>query len=305
MPMNKKKDVPLWAAVLGSKNYPLFIKEVDCFFKVLGKPYIIDDDMVAIDWDGKGRMGEFGLENLARKCSEKNPKDYITVMVNHFGPLLDGATRMAQMQEDMDDFEKAKQYLCVRLYSRSYVKDEGLVCRKFAGELYETLVFDFPAVAQPILKQDAEKWNKSLAELFKIGLKNTHHKYSPIIKDIPVVDDFFYAVTVKRNLSAPNILLELKEYPELIGTSGSIIAAPTKNLLMIYPVVDGKKTVDMTYAFVESLTTLYGDGQDALTKELYWYYDGRFEVIKYRLTEKDIGVMLPEKLAILLGNELV
>ena len=295
----KKIKVSEWASVMNKKEYPLFMQAVEDYFRQKGEPYIIADGIVKLEENDF----EFGLNNLMQMCAKSRPEDYDGIISFHFGQLIESKKFETQFKEISGDFEKVKQYLAVRLYDKEYIECIGediFVRRHFAGELYAALVWDFPAAIQNVLKDDIEKWGKTEDELFVIGMENVRNNYEMKTEEVDIDEDFIYGINYEH-FFVPNILFDLDKHPEFIGKGGTIVAVPTRNMAMIYPIRD-MKVVNALNKFFWNVPNFYSEGPGSLTKEIYWYHNGQFEVLEFEIEKENVKFTPSQAFMDLLNN---
>lgn len=272
-----KKTVPEWANVLDKKEYAAFNKALEHYFASKGEPYAIGDGIVKLkdSW-------EFGLSNLVQTCARGNIGDYPAIIAHHFGLMLEGKAFEEEFSKNAANFDYVKQYLAVRLYDEDYLSAMGgdtFVRRHFAGELYAALVWDFPTVLQNVKQSEIDAWGLPLDTLFEIGLDNVRQNYEIEAGLVDIGDDKLHIFTAEH-FFVPNMLFDLAQKQDVIGRGGAIIAAPTRSLVMAYPIEDMKVVNALTSFFVNA-PKFYNQGPGSLTTEVYWYHDGEFEPLNY------------------------
>ena len=276
----KRVDVPEWAEPLGPKGYSAFISAVDGYFRGRGEPYVIKDGFVRRESDGQ----EFGFGNLVQVCAQIRPGDYAQCIYNQFSTMDEDK----KFRENLNasDFSQVEQYIAVRLYPSEYAKfmntgNTAAALRPFAGDVFATLVYDFPHTVSNISKIDMEQWGKTPDELFTIGLENVRRNYDLTPEIVNVEGNDFFAIN-SEHFFAPNILFELDRHPELVGRYGSIVAIPRRNTVMIFP-IQGRAValVNLTTLFFAMVPAMYQAGPGPLTPEVFWYHDGQYETLNY------------------------
>ena len=275
---NRKNDsVPEWASALKKKDYPLFLQAIEDYFASRGESYEIGDGVVRIE----GKDQQLGLTNLVQMCAQIGPKDYPTVVAGHFDSIFESWAFMEAFDKTVGDFEKTKGYIGVRLYDSDYVATlgEGIVSRPFAGSLVATLVYDFPQAIITVPRGDTEKWGQAENDLFSLGKENIHNAYNLEVEEVNMGDDAIYVVGSDHPF-ASNALLEIEEHGEWVGKGGAIVAAPTQQGTMIYPVRD-LRVMNALQAFFRMVPDIYAACPGSLTPEVFWYHNGEYEPLSY------------------------
>ena len=301
----RKNNVPKWASFLGlgRKTYPLFMAEVEAYFKLAGRPYTIDGDLVRVDNDGDN--WQFGLSNLAQLCARADTQDYAAIIKEHFDLVEESLAAEERFEKIASDFEQVKEYIGVRLYDEAYTTamgEDSFIRRHFAGEIYEALVYDHTESIAAVPKEHVAKWGKAADELFAVGIENIRRKYPLEPKKINAGENEIFVVETEHFFAA-NILIELDRHRELIGKGGAIVAVPTRHFAMIYPIED-IGVVPVMNMYFTTVTQIYADGPGSLTCEVYWYRNGHFEPLNYELSGKKIKFTPTEAFVALLNDEL-
>jgi len=187
----KRILVPEWANVLGQKEYPLFMSAVENYFINMGEPFKIGDGIVSL---GENNW-EFGLSNLVQMCARIKPNDYLELIEHHFGLMIESKAFKEKLA--VDDFDKMKQYIGVRLYDEeylSYICKELVIRRPLVGEISTVLVYDFPQAIENIPQCDMDKWCKTEEELFTIGIENIQQNYQLKTQEVDIGEDTVFII---------------------------------------------------------------------------------------------------------------
>jgi hypothetical protein len=125
----------------------------------------------------------------------------------------------------------------------------------------------------------AVEWGIPDEELFKIALRNLETKFTlsaPMTTELK--NGTFHMFSAEHFFAASHVLL-LDKHPEVIGPFGSMVAIPTRHLLLACPV----NTFDIVQDIGALLNVSYraeADGPGSITNQLYFYRDGRFARLK-------------------------
>lgn len=295
--------VPEWASFFDSKEYVLFIEEVENYFKNLNIQYELSDGQV-IAGENKFGFNHLGLLNLAQVCKQEELKYYKEIISRHFNTLIKANQFDKEFEKIANNFEEVKKYVGVRLYDNEYlaaIGKENTIGKDFAGDIYETLIFDFPDSIINIKPEQATAWNKTVEELFEVGIENIKHNY-PLTVTKEDFGEFSVWFVDTEHFFAPNIVFDLENRKELIGSKGSLIGLPHRHVAIIYPI----ENLEVVKAINGLIPTIYGmnqEGPGSLSNNLFWYKDKVFTELPYKVEDNKLQFFPPDNFLELL-NEL-
>jgi hypothetical protein len=302
----KKGSIPPWASFFSETEYAAFLSAIDSFFQnTLHLPYTIQDGAV-IPAENEYNLNCLGLTNLARICKQNEPVDYPEIVASHFNGMIEAEKFQKEFDKTVTDYDRVKQYIAVRLYDEGYfssIGKEAYMSREFAGELVAVLVFDLPHTVCNIKPEQAAPWGKTEDELFEAGLDNVRRNYEIKAEaaEFGADGDFIYACEA-AHFFATNVLFDLDKHARLVGKGGALVAAPNRHITLVYPICDMKKVVGMINNLCVAVPGIYDNNPGALTKEIYWYKDGRFLPLPYKFDNKRISFYPPEEFVELLNG---
>ena len=303
----KKKEsdepVPEWAYFFSASEYNTFVQELENYFMHLNIPFELGNGVANVDENVFG-FGVLGLTNVAQMCKQENPKQYKTTIASHFDALI----RSRQFEETFnaiaDTFEEIRKYIGVRLYDHSYVDKIGkdrVFGKDVAGDIYAMIVFDLPDSIVNIKPAQVTAWGKTVDELFDIGLENIRNTYPIAVSSIEF-GGFNCWIGQGDHFFTPNIILDLENRKELIGSKGALIGIPHRHVALIYPI----ETIEVITAINGLIPVIYGmneEGPGSLSNQLFWYKDGVFTQLPYSIQEGEMKFTPPANFVALL-NEL-
>lgn len=299
---SKKEIVPEWASFFTGNQYTAFMAALDsCLQKMLNVAYEIEDGIVVLE-ENEYMQGNLGLYNLAQICRQNELADYPQIIAGYLNMAIEVNKFENEFKKIEKDFDQIRQYIAVHLYDSEYIDyvgKENFISRRFTGELFAALVFDLPNTLKIIKPELIELWNKTADELFEIGLGNVRRNYETSVEatEFGPEKDILY-VCKAEHFFATNVLFELEKHNGLIGKGGSLVAAPNRNIALIYPINDLRVSV-MVNNLCFAVPRLFNN-PGSLTKEIYWYKDGKFISLPYNLDKKKIN--LPEEFIGLLNS---
>jgi len=291
---NKFGAVPEWASYFNKKDYAVFIRTIKQYFKSRKIDYELGDGVVKLRGTENG-AGTLGLSNLGQHCAQLDASEYPDVIAAHF----DASFRARRFSEAFNkiegSFEDVKQYIGVRLYDEQYVAHlgkENTLGIDFPGELYAMIVFDFPDNVVNIRPEQAGKWAVPTDELFAVGLANTKSRYAVDISR-QSFGEFSIWFAQADHFFASNIVFDLENRPEVIGSKGSLIGLPHRHAVIIYP-IENLATLNALNALIPTIYRMHQDGPGSLSEKLFWYNDGIFTPLPYSIESGAIQFFPPE-----------
>src|SRR5690606_37707118 len=100
----------------------------------------------------------------------------------------------------------------------------------------------------------------------------------------------------------PNIVFDIENRKELIGSKGSLVGLPHRHSAIIYPI----ENLEVVKAINGLIPTIYGmnqEGPGSLSNNLFWYKDKTFTQLPYKIDEGKLQFFPPNNFVELL-NEL-
>lgn len=300
---NKSNEKPDWASIFDNKEYLVFRAELHSYFTKLNVEYKIGDGVIEIEENIFGG-GTLGLTNLIQFCKQEKAIHYSEFISNHFNSLMSAEKFDDEFSKIVIDFEKVKKYIAVKLYDEEYVSNvgqESTIVENLAGDIYSMLVFDLPEIVTNVNPDQTSGWNKTKEELFAIGIKNIKEKY-PLLISKEKFGEFNVWFIQGEHFFTANIVFELKDRIELIGSKGSLIALPHRHTAIIYP-IENLETVKAINGIIPAIYGMNLEGPGSLSSKLFWYKDGHYTELPYKLESGKLQFFPPDNFVELL-NEL-
>jgi hypothetical protein len=298
-----KTNVPEWASFFDEKEYSLFINEIDNYFKNLNIQFEIGDGQIHVNENEFG-FSNLGLMNVAQVCKQEDKKYYKEIIGEHFNSMIRANKFDKEFEIIADNFEEVKKYIGVRLYDNDYVAHIGkelTIGKDFAGDIYSMIVFDFPDSVLSINPERTTAWNKTTDELFEVGISNIKSKY-PLTITKESFGEFSIWFVQGEHFFTPNIVFDIENRQELIGSKGSLVGLPHRHSAIIYPI----ENLEVVKAINGLIPTIYGmnqEGPGSLSNNLFWYKDKTFTQLPYKIEEGKLQFYPPDNFVELL-NEL-
>ncbi|GAO43840.1 hypothetical protein [Flavihumibacter petaseus] len=292
----RKKEsipVPAWAGFFNGKEYQHFLDEIDRYFK--GFQYIInaEEGVLTSDREIFG-YSHLGLVNVAQLCKQEGRKQYHEVIRQHFEKMKEGATMNDEIDNLLSSMETARNFLGVRLYPQDYFSAVGLdniVYQPFSGELLACLVFDTPHVVSSVKPDQVEPWNQPADVLFSIGKNNIRANYTTEISKVSLEGfDIWFAQGDHHFVT--NIVFDLETRQDLLGQHGALVALPHRHAAIIYP-INNLQVADAMNKLIPITHGMNQEGPGSVSPEIFWYCDGVFTPVPYKLESKNLRIFPP------------
>lgn len=301
----KKSDepnVPKWASFFHYKEYSIFIKEIEIYFKNLNIQFEIGEGQIEVDENEFG-FNNLGLVNVAQICKQEDKKHYKEIISEHFNSMIRANKFEKEFSKIADNFEEVKKYIGVRLYDQEYVAyvgKENTIGKDLTSDIYSMIVFDFPDSVLSIKPEEIKPWNKTIDELFDIGVANIKKKY-PLSITKESFEEFSIWFAQGDHFFTPNIVFEMENRQELIGSKGSLIGLPHRHSVIIYPI----ENLEVIKAINGIIPTIYGmnqEGPGSLSNNLFWYKDKKFTQLPYKFEDGKLQFIPPDNFLELLNQ---
>ena len=300
---NIKSEIPNWASFFSISEYSNFIYEIESYFKIINIPIKIFDGIIILDENEFG-FSNLGLSNVAQNCKQVKTNNYKEIIKEHFNSLLESNKFDLEFNKISNNFEEVKKYIGVRLYNKEYIDYVGkefTIVKKFEGDIYSMIVFDFPHSITNIIPKQIENWGKTVDELFEIGIHNIKNKYPHIItKESFKVFDIWFVNS--NHFFTPNIVYELENRKELIGTYGLLIGVPHRHTAIIYP-IESVEVIKAINGIFPSVFNMNVEGPGSISNKVFWYKNTVFTEIPYNMKDGKLELFPPDNFLKLL-NEL-
>ncbi len=252
-----------------------------------------------------GKETSFGLVNLAQNCKLVKQAEWPAVIKDHFDALEKSNADEADIQKNITDFSKIKDLLAIQLYPDDYLNAAGdlkkeVITRSSIPTVNSTLVLDLPSSIRPLKNSEVKAWNKSEDEVFALALNNTFNKIKPEIIEQEMPGGKMTFITSDNFLTAV-LVLNLKKFNRCMGAHGSLVAIPTRGVIMCYPIND-LNVVKAISSFAPFVTKLHSEGPGSLSSKLYWYQGDTFTDLPYKIEDGKLNFAPPQNFVDMLNT---
>lgn len=299
---NNKPDLPQWASFFNNSEYSIFIYEIENYFKKKDIQIEISEGIINTKENEFG-LSNLGLTNVAQICKQDETKNYKEIIEDHFNLLIQSNKFESEFDKIVDNFEEVKKYIGVRLYHEEYldyVGKEFVIVKRFEGDIYSMIVFDFPHSISSIKQEQTKKWGKSVDELYEIGMQNIKERYPLTItkEDFNTFDIWF---ANSDHFFTPNLLFYTEKLKELSGANGLLIGVPHRHSAIIYP-IENLEIVKAVNGIFPAIYNMNLEGPGSLSNNVFWYKDGAFTKLPYKIEDGKLQLFPPENFLELLNK---
>jgi hypothetical protein len=276
-------------------------KIVDLSIPFITKRYTIDS---ASDGGVHVSAGEtrqtFYLDNLLYKCIGADKSQWKDVVKQHFESLF---TSMDEKEKiDLGNFEIAKKYLSIRIYSKQSVDERGgldkIIIKTDLEGTYTMLMLDLPEAFTSVDKGLFDSWKKDVTEVFKAAQANINSQEIEKVTQNFNTDGGAIEISLLGNENyAASYALDLgNNSPGMVGEWGSVVCMPNKGLVNICKIskskpVDFVKFIQLTKPLTRKS---YEQHPQPISDQYFWYYKGTFTRISVLTDDKgNIQVISP------------
>jgi hypothetical protein len=295
----QKRIVPArWAELISQKQYERFLSLVEADIRARKlTPTITPDAALRIKEDPYASSA-FGLDNLVQKCRLAKEDKWPLVIHEHFDNLLETVVQDARLGEKLKKLENAMPLLAVRIYGEGSVPPEAkknLVWRSDLEGTITVLVLDLPTSLKSVTPDQLKAWDAKPADLFDRALKNAAQNVPVEIVQDALPGGAKLVAIVGQNLLVSSHALFLKEHPEAIGKGGALVGVPTRHIVVCHPIND-RSALGAMERMVTMIKNLEREGPGSTSDKLYWYHDGKFQLIPARADGRGFVLQPPDQL---------
>lgn len=242
--------------------------------------------------------------NLVKTVIGEERKDWQMEAIKY----LDSINQDQELEHDLLlNFEKAKEYLTVRLHPRSTYKNEPqkshvetLVYKIDIPETYSLLALDLPRRFHFMTIDEITVWDKKRKRLFEIAHNNLINKIDDIkVRRYNLEGAIFYTL-FDTDYSSAYCIDFANNCNNLIGQKGSIVSFPTKGSVFVHP-ISNREQFNICYNHIAKNTIkFFDDDPGPISRNLYWFYKNKFNTFQTVWNNRELTYIIPSKLLDLL-----
>jgi hypothetical protein len=295
-PIKKNPVPPAWANFFTPEQYRCFIDCVAAHFTCQKRRFTLGDGVVYVE-DGKpGGKHQLGLLNLAQMCCRNEQKDWAEIVSDHFRTLEKSYCEQKVLEERIDDFGRVAELLAVRLWPEGYLaeldRDKILHRQELPGTI-SALVFDLPSSIRNVTPEEIKTWGKSETELFRIGLANVMENCIPDVSEQELGEGITLTLFSDESFFVASHALLLEEHPECLGTFGTLVGIPHRHVMLAFPIQDAR-VLQAIHMMIPIIAGMERDGPGSISPLLYWYKNGEYTNLPYRIDKNTLNFTPPE-----------
>lgn len=259
-----------------------------------GKEIVLDvndGSMKAPEVFGESQLG---LANLASICYGFKTSEWKEITNGHFHSLKENLKFEKEFEKDISDFSKVSKFLSVKLWPAEYkesIPEGKAIIREDIEGTITILVFDLPMAVRNVAPSEITDWDKSIEELFEIGLKNVFNNYEVELEKQELDGKPCY-ILCGDHLFGSTYALELNKFQQCIGSRGAIVSIPHRHAVVIYP-VEGLDVMNDFIKLASIASGMYGEGPGSITSNIYWYNNGKYMNLPYEFKDNNFNFYPP------------
>jgi hypothetical protein len=287
-----------WIKLFTSKEYKEFIKTVSFCLSEQKIDHYFKDGYVYRKEDNS----QFNLRNLAQTCLHSNKHDWKKIIEEHFRNLQIAFDETKKQTDSNASFSKIANNIAVRIWPSGTLEEIGrnnCIVREQLEGTATFLVLDSPESIRNVQPSEVNNWGKDINELFDMGLQNVKKQCNPDIYTKTLAGNINVTVIASNNFFTASLVLELENYPELIGTHGTIVGIPHRHVIVCYP-IENMQVVQAINQLLPIVNDLYKQGPGSISPNLYWRHEKMFTAILYN--EEGKKLYIPPVFAELLNH---
>ncbi|HEV7330239.1 MAG TPA: hypothetical protein VGN63_04305 [Flavisolibacter sp.] len=281
-----------YTSLIGQEDYNLLIKLAkEHFAEEKAQIVSIRDGEIILE-SGEEEKHCY-LDNLVRKLSACDKQEWKAILAAHFERLKDHSEAYTYF---FKDFDYASGLLRAFIKPPEAFPDTAAnyVSRVDFPGTVTVLAIEYENQFRFCLRDESKQWEVPEEELFRIAIAN--NPKDEVNTEAWLFLDKFPGYMFFSGDYAAGMLLDMENNAaEAIGTYGSLVAIPSKELAIAAPIEDGN-VLDLLQAVHPAVYKSYNEAQGNITTGFYWYYEGTFVPFPVREEGRHSVISLPEDL---------
>lgn len=268
-----------------------FVKTVTDYIQKNYPSYTLDFKNGLVIGDDDYR---YGLDNLAKQFHHAKSEEQSDTVAKHFEKMIKLRQEEKELLNQVDNYKAIKSRIMVRILPADYLPtgvESNLITRTDLEDTITTLVFDLPSGTSSVKKTHAEKWGKTIEELYQLGIENTLRTFPAQITKEDTKGGTIWVMKDDDNLYATTGLLDFTKFPQMIGKYGSLVIIPRRHVALSYPIEDWA-VQNMFHPLIVLTKVSYKEGTGSLSENLYWYHNSKFTKVPYEEENGKFSILL-------------
>ncbi len=287
---------PAWANFFTPEQYQKFVERVAAHFKSQKREFTLGDGVVYVEDRVPGGKHQLGLLNLAQMCARNETEEWAEIVSDHFRTLEKSYSEQKVLEERIDDFGRVAELLAVRLWPEEYLAElerNKILHRKELPGTISALVFDLPSSIRNVTPDECKSWGKSETELFRIGLANVMENCIPDVSEQDLGEGVTLTLFSDESFFVASHALLLDEHPACIGAFGTLVGVPHRHVMLAFP-IEGLRVLQAIHMMIPIIAGMERDGPGSISPLLYWYKNGEYTNLPYRIEKNTLNFSPPE-----------
>jgi hypothetical protein len=292
----KNSSPPAWAGFFSPRQYHHFLALIQAHFQGENRAFTLGDGVVQVAQPGNGSQ-QLGLLNLAQNCAHNDESDWPDIIQTHFRIMAKSRDEHEVLEERLGDFERVAEFLMVRLWPDSYLRDIGpdkILHRRDVPGTITALVFDLPSSVRNVTPEEIKPWGKSAEELFDLGLANLRENCIPNVTEQDLGDGVTVTLFADESFFVASHALLLEDHEHCVGDFGALVGIPHRHVLLAYP-IKNLSVVPALHRMAPIVIGMEREGPGSLSHRLYWYQKGHFTDLPFELKDRVLQFSPPEE----------
>jgi hypothetical protein len=239
-----------------------------------------------------GTRNQTNFLNLVKSVLCEERKDWQIKTVEY----LENLNQDKELESEiLLNFEKAKEYLSVRLHpQKSHI--ETLVYKVEIPETYSMLALDLPTRFHFLTVDEVNVWSEDKSKLFEIAHNNLRDKIETIQAQQHDWDGAVFYTLFDRDYSAAYCIDFANNCDNLIGEKGSLISFPTRGSVFVHPISDnGQFNIGYNH-IVEKTNKFFDDDPGPISRNIYWLHENKFTLFEMTWNNGELTYNIPQQL---------
>jgi hypothetical protein len=187
-----------------------------------------------------------------------------------------------------------KDLLAVRVGDEESLPTDKLIFRRDLPGTISYLVFDLPNSVESVAPHLPEIWGKSIDELFALGLANVKQSANPSIEQVEIEPGATFTAYTGDSFFTASFALLLDQLDGATGPHGTLVAIPHRHMLLIHRIETAAAVFAVQHLGVLAVN-LDEQGPGSISPNLFWYRDGKFVNLPFRIEGDSFNFRPPEE----------
>ena len=280
----KGHPVPEWAPYFSREQFERFVNELGAYFKRARSKMIFADTKLprVTVTGGTFPPGQYGVINLAQTCAQADPAEWPQRIADHFDALAAAAGDHERFNVRAAAFEQVSEMLAVRIGDEQSLPTDKLLLRRDLPGTISYLVFDLPNSVESVPLELPGKWGKTPDELFAVALANVKRLAEPRVERVEIRPGVSFTACHGDSFFTASFALMLDDIENAVGPHGTLVAIPHRHMLLFHRIDDAGAIHAVQHLGVLAVN-LDQQGPGSISPNLFWYRDGKFVDLPFRI----------------------